>query len=130
MMVDKFSMKTLLNFELPFLYRPLLKIGLNFENELIKGIKTKNIIRDAGKNLLPNFLINKPKMGFAPLEKEMVNSEEIKTILLDKTTNERGIFSSKKIENIFFKKDKKLSETEASQLINIANIEQWLRLYG
>ena len=69
-------------------------------------------------------------MGFAPLEKEMVNSEEIKTILLDKTTNERGIFSSKKIEDIYFKKDKKLSETEASQLINIANIEQWLRLYG
>ena len=40
-------------------------------------------------------------MGFAPLEKEMVNSEEIKTILLDKTTNERGIFSSKKLRYLF-----------------------------
>ena len=69
-------------------------------------------------------------MGFAPLEYKLVNSEEIKSILLSKTTHERGLFSSKKIENLFFKKNKKMSENIASQLINIANIEQWLRFYG
>ena len=39
-------------------------------------------------------------------------------------------FHQKKLKIFILKKDKKLSETEASQLINIANIEQWLRLYG
>ena len=131
MMVDKFSMRNSIELRVPFLYRPLLKIGLNTnENKLINGLKTKNIIRNSSESLLPKFLINTPKMGFAPLEYKLVNSEEIKSILLSKTTHERGLFSSKRIENLFFKKNKKMSENIASQLINIANIEQWLRFYG
>ena len=131
MMVDKFSMHNSIELRVPFLYRPLLKAGLNIkENKLVKGLKTKNVIRETSRNILPKFLIDKPKMGFAPLENKLVNSEEIKSLLLGRSTHERGIFSTRKIEDIYFKKNQILTENEASQLINIASIEQWLRIYG
>ena len=61
----------------------------NFSTEdikkVIKHLKTKNVIRETSRNILPKFLIDKPKMGFAPLENKLVNSDEIKSLLLGHT---------------------------------------------
>lgn len=124
--MDKISMHHSIEVRVPFLYRPLVAIGLNTpDSRLIKGKKTKAIYRERGSELLPDFVTNKPKSGFGPSLRDLIQTEEIKDLIYSKNFAERGQFETNSIKKHFYERD--ISVNDALQLMNIATVEQWLQ---
>jgi len=127
--MDKFSMKNSIEVRIPFLYRPLTAIGLSQKDKgLIKGKKTKVLIRDYAKNTLPDEIQNIKKSGFSPSLIDLAKSDEVQNILFSEQAKERGIFDLDNLKK-FINKTSKFTESDAMALLNYVYVEQWFRTF-
>lgn len=124
--MDKISMHHSIEVRVPFLYKPLVALGLNMpDKDLIQGTKTKAPFRNRGSELLPDFVTNKPKSGFGPSLKELIQTDEIRDIVYSSSFSNGGRFKSEIVKKHFYGRN--VSVNEALQLMNIVTVEQWVQ---
>lgn len=127
--MDKSSMRRSVEVRVPFLYRPLLSIGLQTpDSRLVRGLRNKVPIRRVARETLPRFLLHVPKIGFGPPYVPIVTSEAGRDLLLGSRTAARGMFDPAAIRKMFGMLKPK-SDNLAMQLYTVMMIEQWFRLF-
>jgi len=126
-------------FNMPFHYKLRWKSPLHMafsgtltSDEISEFLDTpKYILRETFKDLLPENVVRRKKMGFpVPLNRWFRGryKETLKEILLDKRTRERGIFNTRAIEK--WLGSESLSEHSfALKLWYLLNLELWFREY-
>jgi asparagine synthase (glutamine-hydrolysing) len=125
---DQMSMAHALEVRVPFLDYTLVEyvLGLNDKNKY--PISPKKLLIDSLGDLLPNEIVNRPKMGFTlPWNKWMKN--ELKNYCNDKISSlaNRNIFNRVALTNhwnSFLKGDKKISW---SRIWYLVVLEQWIQ---
>lgn len=126
--MDKSSMANSIEVRVPFLNLEVMKRGFNFTDEqLVQGKKNKLPLRELAIKKLPKEIFKLKKSGFSPSLKDMIDSKEIKDLLLGERTDKRGIINVKKLKQKL--ELNKFSNSEMMQLLNFAFIEQWHRNY-
>lgn len=126
--MDKFSMKNSIEVRVPFLNIDVVRKGFKYkDSELVKNGKNKLPLRLMALKLLPKEIFKLKKSGFSPSLKSLVYSEEVFELLTGYSTEKRNIFNVKIISKKL--KQRKLSNSELMQLLNLSYIEQWFRIY-
>ncbi len=101
---DIASMANSLELRCPLLDHKIVEFAASIPSKLKRDAGVgKRIMRDAVKSLLPEKLINKPKMGFCiPLEKWLRTdlSDMLKDALLDGRLEQRGLFEAAHLERM------------------------------
>jgi asparagine synthase (glutamine-hydrolysing) len=101
---DLASMANGLEVRSPLLDDEVVEWGLQLPKRFrIKGFETKHILKDVARSLVPNTLIDRPKMGFGIPRAEWLRGDlkEITyDLLTDQTAKQRGWFNQKEVENV------------------------------
>ena len=101
----------------------------------LKGLETKYIVKKAFKDMLPETIIYKKKQGFAIPRDEWFVSDfqsDIKDILLDKRSLERGYFKEKQLKNIlnnYFLGKTSYYSGSSSLITSLLTLELWHRIF-
>jgi asparagine synthase (glutamine-hydrolysing) len=100
--LDSASMLNSVELRSPFLDVELIEWSMTLpDNYKIHNFKSKRILKDIARTLVPNHLINRPKMGFAIPRASWIRGE-LKTmtydLLMDKTARDRGWFNPEKVK--------------------------------
>lgn len=127
--MDKTSMRRSVEVRVPFLYRPLVTIGLQSpDSKLINRFQKKAIIRKVAKQILPRFLPHALKMGIGPSEALVVNSEEVRELLLGSRSRDRALFRIEIVRKLL-EAVKPRSDNLGIQIYSLVIIEQWFRSF-
>jgi len=102
--VDIVSMANSLEVRCPMLDYEVVEWGLSLPDRFrISRFETKHILKDLARTLVPNHLVDRPKMGFGIPRAEWLRGE-LRTILLDTLTDssslQRGWFNTKEVERV------------------------------
>lgn len=125
--MDKFSMANSIEVRVPFLNLDVIKKGFSIPDKiLIQGYKNKSTLRQLARKKLPKEVFKQKKSGFGPSLSKILRSDEVFDLLCSNTTQKRGIINTKGVANIL-KED--LSPAHTMQLLNLAFIEQWFRIF-
>jgi asparagine synthase (glutamine-hydrolysing) len=130
---DKMSMAAGVEVRVPYLDLELVNFSTTIPVDLkMKGVETKYLLRKVAKRFLPAEVINRPKAGFgAPVRKWIVNDmdEMIYERLSPGSIDKRGIFSSKKIQELIV--NNKKGVIDASYTIwSLLAIESWMKQFA
>ncbi len=130
--VDIATMAHSLEARSPFVDHKMMEFGASLPPELkLRGIRTKFLLKNAIKNLIPKEIINRKKMGFGvPIDRWI--RKDLKTmvydVLLDKTSSERGYFNTPVIEKLL--DDHSCGRSNHCYRIwNLLCLELWHRMY-
>jgi asparagine synthase (glutamine-hydrolysing) len=129
---DRVSMAHSLESRVPFLDNELVEVARRIPSRLKHSNGGgKRILRRAMHGLLPNEIIEKPKQGFSPPDESWYRGptmEQIRTLLLDRRTTERGYFQPQALHRV-------LDEHEAGRrnhrllIWSLLCFEWWNRLF-
>src|SRR6185295_3835193 len=129
---DQMSMATSIESRVPFLDHVLVEFAAQLPDEWkLSGFTTKRILREAMKGLLPESILNRPKMGFpvpfAGWTRGPWNSVA-RDVLLDRRAVERGIIEPKAVDRLL--RDHAEGRTEGGDRIwTLLNLELWHRTF-
>ncbi|HET9906374.1 MAG TPA: asparagine synthase (glutamine-hydrolyzing) [Anaerolineales bacterium] len=86
--VDRMSMAVSIEARVPLLDYRIVEFALNLPTRMkLNGTRTKSILRQAVKNLVPQFVLEKPKEGFSiPMKRWLCTS--LKPMMLDLLSND------------------------------------------
>lgn len=128
---DQMSMATALEIREPFLDYQLVEFVLSLPDNYKFGSSPKQLLVDSLKGILPNEIINRPKMGFVlPYAKWMKN--ELKEFVLSglNELKESNYFNSDYIEwlsNAYFNNNQ---EIKWNMIWNLTVLGHWLKQNG
>ena len=92
---DQMSMSTSIESRVPFLDHVLVEFAARLPDRLkLQGFRTKRILREAVRGILPDSILTRPKMGFPVPFAGWVQREwhdTARDVLLDRRTRERGL---------------------------------------
>ena len=126
--MDKISMKNSVEVRVPLLNLLLFKKGFSTnDNKLISKFQNKSMIRSLSKKFLSKEIFSLKKSGFGPSLKSLLSSKESVNLLTSEKTKSRGFFNTDYISSKIC--EDKIDEAEIMQLLNLAFIEQWFRIY-
>jgi asparagine synthase (glutamine-hydrolysing) len=116
----------------PFLDHKLVEFAALLPDEWkLSGLTTKRVLREAMKGLLPESILNRPKMGFpVPFSSWARGSWNpvVRDVLLDRRSRERGIIDPVAIDRLL--RDHAASTTNAGdQIWSLLNLELWYRTF-
>src|SRR3954470_9826166 len=99
---DQISMATSIESRAPFLDHKLVEFAAGLPDEWkLSGWTTKRVLREAMKGLLPDSILNRPKMGFpvpfARWTREAWNGVA-REVLMDRRTRERGVLDTQAVD--------------------------------
>ncbi len=99
-------------------------------SEKQRVLRTKRILRDVARPLLPAEILTRPKQGFGlPIERWM--REDLaplsRDILLDRTATERGLFEPEAIERLLDGQQR--GEPRGDQIWSLLMLELWYRTF-
>jgi asparagine synthase (glutamine-hydrolysing) len=128
---DQMSMAASIESRVPFLDHKLVEFTAKMPTRMkLRGRDTKWILREAMKGILPEEILNRPKMGFpVPMEswlKNEFNSFVNEYVLSERVLN-RGIFNPDFVRELTAKHNK--GEDHANQLFRLINFEMWYRIF-
>ncbi len=129
---DQMSMATSIESRVPFLDHKLVEYAATLPDEWkLSGFTTKRILREAMKGLLPESILNRPKMGFpvpfAGWTRGPWNAVA-RDILLDRRSRERGIIDPQAVETLL--RDHADGRTDGGDRIwSLLNLELWHRTF-
>lgn len=129
---DQMSMAASIESRVPFLDHHMVEFAATLPDQWkLAGWTTKRILREAMKGLLPERILNRPKMGFpVPLARWTRTSAlpMVREVLLDRRTRERGVVSGPAIERLL--RDHVSGAAEAGdQIWSLLNLELWFRTF-
>jgi asparagine synthase (glutamine-hydrolysing) len=127
--MDKVSMRHSVEVRVPFLYRPLARIGISTpDGLLVRGRRGKLPLRNAAREVLPSVLQSFPKMGFGPELGRILRTPEMKDVLLGSEIAKRGMFNRRSVETLWREATSLDGATPPGiELYSIAVVEQWFR---
>ena len=133
MYTDRTSMANGIEVRVPFLHKPLLKFASEIPDQYkIKSFNNKWILRKAMEGLINKNIIYRKKIGFGVPVRQWINNElreMIGDLLSEETVNSRGIFDSKKIQQILEKN--RTGRIDASYtIIALLGLEIWFRNFA
>lgn len=126
--VDRASMLNSLEVRAPLLDHLLVDFVGTLPHEWRMG---KKILKDAIRGLVPETVLNRPKMGFGvPLEHWFSDGygDFLREILLDKQTKQRGILNTTQMEK-YIQQQGKPYRVLTQQLWSLLMFELWCRAY-
>lgn len=125
---DRMSMAASIELRVPFLDHRLVEAAarLPMESKIRNG-RTKAILKDAMRGLLPDTVIDRPKLGF-PTPLELMFRAELfdyaRDLLLSTKSTGRGLFSRAKVERLLDEHRKGLRDHHR-QLWQLVVLEEW-----
>ena len=129
---DQMSMAASIESRVPFLDHQLVEYAARLPDEWkLRGWTTKRILREAMHGLLPDSILNRPKMGFpvpfAPWTRGAWNSV-VRDVLLDKPSRERGVVDPVAVDTLL--RDHAAGRTQGGdRLWSLFNLELWYRTF-
>jgi len=129
---DQMSMATSIESRVPFLDHKLVEYAATLPDEWkLQGWTTKRVLREAMKGLLPESILNRPKMGFpvpfAGWTRGAWNGV-VREVLLDRRSRERGLIEPMAVDRLL--RDHRTGRTEGGdRLWTLLNLELWHRTF-
>jgi asparagine synthase (glutamine-hydrolysing) len=129
---DQMSMATSIESRVPFLDHKLVEYAASLPDEWkLQGWTTKRVLREAMKGLLPDSILNRPKMGFpvpfAAWTRGAWNAVA-REVLLDRRTRERGVLDPAAVERLL--DDHASGRTNGGDRVwTLLNLELWHRTF-
>jgi asparagine synthase (glutamine-hydrolysing) len=128
---DQMSMAASIESRVPFLDHKLVEFTAQMSvNMKLRGRETKWILREAMKGILPDEILNRPKMGFpVPLGSWLRNEfkQYVNEYILSERTLSRGIYDADFLRAIVAKHNK--GEDHSNRLFRLINFEMWYRIF-
>jgi asparagine synthase (glutamine-hydrolysing) len=129
--VDIASMAHSLEVRCPLVDQDFMAFAASLPGHLkLRGLKTKLILREVAKPLLPPQILKRPKQGFAlPVDRWM--REDLaplsRDILLDRTARQRGLFAPGAIDALL--RRHRRGEPRGNQIWSLMMLELWFRAF-
>jgi len=129
---DQMSMATSIESRVPFLDHTLVEFAAHLPDEWkLNGFTTKRVLRESMKGLLPESILNRPKMGFpVPFAAWTRGSWNgvARDVLLDSRSRQRGIIDPIAVDRLL--RDHAEGRTEGGDRIwSLLNLELWHRTF-
>jgi asparagine synthase (glutamine-hydrolysing) len=129
---DQMSMAASIESRVPFLDHKLVEYAATLPDEWkLNGWTTKRVLRESMKGVLPESILNRPKMGFpVPFANWMRGgwNAVARDVLLDRRSRERGIIDPAAVDRLLT--DHAASRTEGGDRIwTLLNLELWHRTF-
>ena len=126
------SMAASIESRVPFLDHKLVEFTARLPERLkLHGWTTKYVLRRSMKGLLPDAILNRPKMGFpVPIGEWLRNKYRplVDEYLLSSRTIDRGIFNRTAVEQLVSDHQNKV-RNNADRIWSLLNFEMWLRQF-
>jgi len=129
---DQMSMATSIESRVPFLDHELVEFAARLPDHWkLSGMTTKRVLREAMKGLLPESILNRPKMGFPVPFASWVRgpwNQMAREVLLDRRSRERGVIDPPATERLL--RDHAAGVVDAGdQIWSLLNLELWYRTF-
>jgi len=129
---DQMSMAASIESRVPFLDHKLVEFAATLPDEWkLDGWTTKRVLRESMKGLLPDSILNRPKMGFPVPFANWTRTgwnAVVRDVLLDKRSRERGLLDPIAVEQLL--DDHAAGRTEGGdRLWTLLNLELWYRTF-
>jgi asparagine synthase (glutamine-hydrolysing) len=129
---DQMSMAVSIESRVPFLDHQLVEFAAQLPDEWkLSGLTTKRVLREASRGLLPESILNRPKMGFpVPFEAWTRGpwNAVARDVLLDRRSRERGIVDPAAVDRLL--RDHADGRTRGGDRIwSLLNLELWYRTF-
>jgi asparagine synthase (glutamine-hydrolysing) len=129
---DQMSMAASIESRVPFLDHKLVEYAARLPDEWkLNGWTTKRVLRESMKGLLPDSILNRPKMGFpVPFAKWMKGgwNSVVRNVLLDRRSRERGLIEPRAVDTLL--RAHADGHTDGGdRLWSLFNLELWYRTF-
>ncbi len=129
---DQMSMAASIESRVPFLDHKLVEFAARLPDTWkLSGLTTKRVLREAMKGLLPDSILNRPKMGFPVPFAQWTRdgwNDVVRDVLLDRRARERGIIEPTAVDALLH--DHAAGRTAGGdRLWSLFNLELWYRTY-
>jgi asparagine synthase (glutamine-hydrolysing) len=129
---DQMSMAASIESRVPFLDHVLVEFAATLPDEWkLSGFRTKRILREAVRGLLPDAILTRPKMGFpVPFGRWMRGPwrDLARDVLLDSRSRQRGVIEPKGVEALL--DDHAAGRRDGADAIwSLLNLELWHRTF-
>jgi asparagine synthase (glutamine-hydrolysing) len=129
---DQMSMAASIESRVPFLDHELVSYAAQLPDAWkLRGWTTKRVLREAMVGLLPESILNRPKMGFPVPFAEWARgawNTVLRDVLLDRRSRERGIIDPAAVDALLH--DHATGRTRgADRLWSLFNLELWYRTF-
>jgi asparagine synthase (glutamine-hydrolysing) len=129
---DQMSMATSIESRVPFLDHKLVEYAATLPDAWkLQGWTTKRVLREAMKGLLPESILNRPKMGFPVPFADWTRGAwngVVRDVLLDRRSRERGIIDPTAVDRLLV--DHAAGRTVGGdRLWTLLNLELWHRTF-
>ena len=128
MRVDKITMSTSIEARVPFLDHRLVEFTSHIPAAMkLKNGRTKHILKEAVRGLIPNEVIDRPKQGFSVPVKEWFRSDlagYAARSILESRLRERGFFDYGVLRDIL-EAHRTVRRNYDTVLWNLVNVSQW-----
>jgi asparagine synthase (glutamine-hydrolysing) len=129
---DQMSMATSIESRVPFLDHTLVEFAARLPDEWkLSGWTTKRVLREAMKGLLPEAILNRPKMGFPVPFVSWTRgrwNDMVRDVLLDRRSRERGIIDPAAVDALIH--NHAAGRADAGDRIwSLLNLELWHRTF-
>jgi asparagine synthase (glutamine-hydrolysing) len=129
---DQMSMAASIESRVPFLDHELVELVAAMPAEWkLSGFTTKRVLREAVKDLLPESILSRPKMGFpVPFDQWSRGAWHgvVRDVLLDRRTRERGLFETAQVTRVL--DDHAAGRSRGGDILwSLLNLELWYRTW-
>jgi asparagine synthase (glutamine-hydrolysing) len=129
---DQMSMATSIESRVPFLDHRLVEFVAALPDEWkLSGLTTKRVLRESMRGLLPESILNRPKMGFPVPFTQWTRgawNSVARDVLLDRRSRERGLIDPTSVGRLLH--DHAERRTEGGDRIwSLLNLELWYRTF-
>jgi asparagine synthase (glutamine-hydrolysing) len=129
---DQMSMAASIESRVPFLDHKLVEFAARLPDSWkLSGLTTKRVLREAMKGLLPDSILNRPKMGF-PVPFSFWMRREWNTVardvLLDSRSRQRGIIDPDAVDRLL-RRHASGSTEGGDRIWSLLNLELWYRTF-
>jgi len=129
---DQMSMAASIESRVPFLDHELVEFAAQLPDEWkLSGLTTKRVLRAAMKGLLPEAILNRPKMGFPVPFASWARgawNPVAREVLLDRRSRERGVIDPTATEQLLRDHAAGTADT-GDQIWSLLNLELWYRTF-
>ncbi len=129
---DQMSMASSIESRVPFLDHVLVEyVAALPDSWKLSGLTTKRVLRQAMRGIVPESILNRPKMGFpVPFGAWMRSGRQqiAREVLLDRRSRERGLIDADAVDRLL--RDHAAGRTDGSDRIwTLLNLELWHRTF-
>ncbi len=129
---DQMSMAASIESRVPFLDHSLVEFALRIPSSMkTRGLTGKRILKAAVKDLLPDSILNRRKMGFPTPFSDWLLGPQLETvgqILLEGRSLERALFNQESVRHLLAE-HRSRARDHSNKIWRLLNLELWHRVF-